>query len=82
MVVPILEVVLTTVGNHTIEDLNSQDGKEWFGAFVAAAKQIPGLVRAGWGQSYEDREIAMHFIGKVPHYIPRNTICGKHISKL
>lgn len=62
MVVPILEVVLTNIGDHTIEDLNTHDGKEWFGAFVVAATQIPGLVRAGWGQAYEDREVAMHFI--------------------
>lgn len=66
MVVPILEVVLSDIGSHTIDDPNTEDGKEWFGAFVAAAKTIKGLVRAGWGHSYEDSKVAMHFIGKIP----------------
>ena len=64
MVVPILEVVLSNKGDHNIKDFNAHDGKEWFGGFVAAAKQIPGLVCAGWGQSYEDPKMVMHFIGK------------------
>jgi hypothetical protein len=64
MVVPILEIVLTNIGNHTINDVSTEDGKQWLGAFTVAAREIPGLVRAGWGRSYEDSEIAMHFIGK------------------
>lgn len=53
---------MTNVGKHTINDVNTEDGKQWLGAFTVAAREIPGLVRAGWGQSYEDSEIAMHFI--------------------
>jgi hypothetical protein len=64
MVVPILEIVVTNIGKHTINDVKTEDGKQWLGAFTVAAREIPGLVRAGWGQSYEDSEIAMHFIGK------------------
>jgi hypothetical protein len=64
MVVPILEVVLPNKEDHNIKDFNAHDGKEWFGGFVAAAKQIPGLFRAGWAQSCEDPEMVMHFIGK------------------
>jgi hypothetical protein len=63
MVVPILEVVLSNKEDHNFKDFNAHDGKEWFEGLVAAAKQISGLVRAGWAQSNKDPEMVMHFIG-------------------
>ena len=63
MAVPALEVVFTHVGDRTIDDESTQDGKEWLEAFKAGAESIPAVVRAGWGRSYKDPTIAMHFVG-------------------
>lgn len=59
-----MEIVITEIGDHTIDDLSTQDGKDWVEAFRLGAEKIPGVVRAGWGRSYRDSNIAMHFIGK------------------
>jgi hypothetical protein len=64
MVVPIMEVVVTDIGTHTIDDTSTEDGREWLEAFRVGAERIPGVVRASWGRSYRDSNIAMHFIGK------------------
>ncbi|KAL6892016.1 hypothetical protein GGI43DRAFT_413965 [Trichoderma evansii] len=62
MVQPVMEIVVTDVGDHTIDDVSTQDGKVWLEAFRVGAEKIPGVVRAGWGRSYRDSRIAMHFI--------------------
>lgn len=59
-----MEIVITEIGDHTIDDASTQDGKDWVEAFRLGAEKIPGVVRAGWGRSYRDSNIAMHFIGK------------------
>jgi hypothetical protein len=64
MVQPVMEIVITDIGDHTIDDASTQDGKDWLEAFRAGAEQIPGVVRASWGRSYKESNIAMHFIGK------------------
>jgi hypothetical protein len=37
MVVPAIEIVVTKVGNHTIDDENTEDGKTWLAAFSQGA---------------------------------------------
>ncbi|KAL7893071.1 hypothetical protein HDV63DRAFT_392966 [Trichoderma sp. SZMC 28014] len=62
MVQPVLEIVVTEIGDHTIDDVSTQDGKDWLEAFRLGAETIPGAVRASWGRSYKYPNIAMHFI--------------------
>ena len=64
MVVPAIEVVFTNIGNATIDDESTEDGKTWLNAFVTGAESIPGVNLAAWGRSYKYSDIAMHFIGK------------------
>lgn len=64
MVQPVLEIVITDIGDHTIDDVSTQDGKDSIEAFRLGAATIPGAVRASWGRSYKYSNIAMHFIGK------------------
>ena len=64
MVVPVMEVVFTHVGDHTIDDESTKDGQEWLEAFKAGAETIPGVRKACWARSYKDPNIAMHFIGR------------------
>jgi hypothetical protein len=64
MVVPALEVVVTKIGSHTIDDENTTDGKFWLSAFRTAAQSIPGCIRAGWARSDKYADTCMHFIGK------------------
>lgn len=59
-----MEIVVTEIGDHTIDDVATQDGKDWLEAFRLGAETIPGAVRASWGRSYKYSNIAMHFIGK------------------
>ena len=66
MVVPAIEIVVTRIGKHAIDDESTEDGKTWLEAFRAGAEQIPGAIRACWGLSYKDPEVAMHFIGQLP----------------
>jgi hypothetical protein len=60
---PGIEIVITDVGNHTINDESTEDGKLWLEAFRAGAETIKGVRRACWGVSDRDPKIAMHFIG-------------------
>ncbi|KAL7914008.1 hypothetical protein GGI35DRAFT_490363 [Trichoderma velutinum] len=62
MVQPVIEIVVTDIGDHTIDDVSTQDGKDWLEAFRSGATTIPGCVKACWGRSYRDSNIAMHFI--------------------
>jgi hypothetical protein len=64
MVQPVMEIVVTDIGDHTIDDVSTQDGKDWLEAFRLGAETIPGVVRASWGRSYKYPNIAMHIIGK------------------
>lgn len=45
MVQPVMEIVITDIGDHTIDDVSTQDGKDWLEAFRAGAESIPGAVR-------------------------------------
>jgi len=60
---PTMEIVVTNVGNHTINGEDSEAGKLWFEAFRSAAETIPGIRRACWASSQRDPHIAMHFTG-------------------
>ncbi|KAL9468291.1 hypothetical protein ACSS6W_009985 [Trichoderma asperelloides] len=42
MVQPVMEIVITDIGDHTIDDVSTQDGKDWLEAFRAGAESIPG----------------------------------------
>ena len=73
MVVPMMEIVVTDIGSHSIDDTSTKDGKEWLEAFRVGAEKISGVVRASWGRSYRDSNVAMHFIGKNrSHFMRRN----------
>lgn len=63
MVYPAIEVAVTTVGNHTIEDETTEDGKKYQRAFYEAATTIPGCSRGCWGRSDKYPEKVIHFIG-------------------
>jgi hypothetical protein len=58
-----LEVVITNVGKHTIDDESTEDGKVWLEGFRKASETIPGVVRSCWAQSDKYDDIVMHFIG-------------------
>ena len=64
MVVPAIEVVITNVGNQTIEDQSTQVGKDWLEAFRSGAEIVPGIISASWSVSHKDPSTVMHFIGK------------------
>ena len=64
MVVPAIEVVFTNIGDATIDDESTEDGKTWLNAFISGAESIPGVTFAAWGRSYKYPDMAMHFIGK------------------
>ena len=68
---PAIEVVVSYIGEHTIEDRTTNDGQNWAKAFADGAKGTPGVARATYGVSQKDPEFAMHFIGKPT--IRRNT---------
>jgi hypothetical protein len=72
MVVPAIEIVISRIGEHTIDDESTEDGKRWLEAFRMGAEQIPGVVRACWARSYKDPSIAMHFIGKTEMLVQNN----------
>lgn len=61
---PAIEVVVSYIGKHTIEDRSTDDGQKWAKAFADGAKSIPGVARATYGVSQRDPETVMHFIGK------------------
>lgn len=63
MVYPAIEVTVTTVGNHTVEDETTEDGKKYQRAFYDAATTIPGCSRGCWGRSDKYPEKVIHFIG-------------------
>lgn len=58
------QVVITNIGDATIGDESSEDGKRWMRPFLDGAMSIPGVNFAAWGRSYKYPEIAMHFIGQ------------------
>jgi hypothetical protein len=60
---PAMEIVITDIGNHTVNDESTEDGKVWLEAFRAAAEGVPGIRRACFAMSDRDSNIAMHFIG-------------------
>ncbi|PNP37115.1 hypothetical protein TGAM01_v201416 [Trichoderma gamsii] len=62
MVYPAIEVTVTTVGNHTVEDETTEDGKKYQRAFYDAATTIPGCSRGCWGRSDKYPEKVLHFI--------------------
>ena len=64
MVVPTIEIVFTNIGNATIDDESSEDGKRWLKPFLDGALHIPGVNFAAWGRSYRYPDLAMHFIGR------------------
>lgn len=64
MVYPCIEVTVATVGNHTVEDESSEDGKKYMTAFHAAATTIPGCSRGCWGRSDKYPDKVIHFLGK------------------
>ena len=53
---PAIEVVVTYIAKHTIEDRSTEDGKKWAEAFATGAKVIPGVARATYGVSQKDPE--------------------------
>lgn len=63
MVHPAIEVTVTTVGNHTVEDETTEDGKKYQRAFYEAATTIPGCSRGCWGRSDKYPDMVIHFIG-------------------
>lgn len=64
MVVPVIEVVITSIGDRNSQDESTEVGKKYVELFAAGAKHLAGLVRACWGQSYKYPDTVMHFIGK------------------
>ena len=64
MVVPCMEIVVTEVGDRTIDDPSNEAGRTCLEAFRRGAETLPGCVRAGFARSYRDSNICMHFFGK------------------
>lgn len=64
MVVPVIEVVITNIGDHNSQDEATDAGKKYIEMFAAESKNLPGVVRSCWGQSYKYPDTVMHFIGK------------------
>jgi hypothetical protein len=65
MVVPAIEVVITNIGDHPIDDESTESGQTWLKAFLQGATTIPGGNFASWGRSYKYPDTAVHFIGKL-----------------
>lgn len=62
--IDIVQVVITNIGEATIDDESTEDGQRWMKPFLEGAMKIPGVNFAAWGRSYKYPDIAMHFIGE------------------
>ena len=63
MVSPRIEVTVTHVGSHTVEDDTTDAGRIYREAFYNAATGIPGCERGCWGRSDKYPDKVLHFLG-------------------
>jgi len=76
---PAIEITLVKVGNKTVEDPSTEDGRKYQTAFHAAATTIPGCVRGSWGRSDKYPDTLVHFLdyeNRRYHDVHKEAICG------
>jgi hypothetical protein len=63
MISPCIEVTVAKVGNKTVEDETTEDGRRYRKAFHDGATGIPGCSRGCWGRSDKYADTVVHFLG-------------------